>query len=70
MGNHKHVYWYICHTGIYNYYIQVGYDQNSMMKVEEVSKYDQWHYEGTTSIDEAIKQLGIEYDGVILLHLK
>ena len=43
----------------FSWFLQLGYKDGDLLKVEDVCKFDQMHYYGTQAIDEAIKDLGI-----------
>lgn len=45
---------------IYNELEKVGYEKDTPLKTEDISRYDQYHYLGTESVDEAIKVLTID----------
>ena len=40
--------------------LQLGYKDGDALKVEDVCKFDQLHYYGTQTIDEAVKTLGVK----------
>ncbi|KXJ24050.1 hypothetical protein AC249_AIPGENE25573 [Exaiptasia diaphana] len=46
---------------IYKELKELGYSMTDPLKVEDVSKFDEYHYYGTSAVMECIKRLGLSY---------